>query len=94
MLKEVTRGIFLTRLAAGHQSRSPSCHIQGVLTLGVCPDWAAALRADRVLPSAPELRFHFQLRALAEVNPRYGYLRLHTVLLREALTANHKQVHH
>ena len=49
-------------------------------------------RLDRVLPAAPERQLHAQLSKLAEANPRYGYRRLHALLLREGFAANHKRV--
>ena len=49
-------------------------------------------RLARVVPPAPERRIRARLRALAKAHPRYGYRRLHALLIREGFTVNHKRV--
>jgi len=49
-------------------------------------------RLARPIPPAPERRLRSRLRTLAKANPRYGYRRLHALLLREGFTVNHKRV--
>jgi len=49
-------------------------------------------RLARVAPPAPERRLRARLRALAKAHPRYGYRRLHALLLREGFTVNHKRI--
>ena len=62
--------------------------------------WACAVveqprstqRLARVAPPAPERWLRSRLRKLAKAHPRYGYRRLHALLLREGFTVNHKRV--
>ncbi len=49
-------------------------------------------RSNRTVPPAPERRLRSRLRKLAKDNPRYGYRRLHALLLREGYAVNHKRV--
>ena len=49
-------------------------------------------RLARVVPPAPERRLRSRLRALAKAHPRYGYRRLHALLIREGFAVNHKRV--
>ena len=49
-------------------------------------------RLPRAVPAAPERRLRARLRELARDNPRYGYRRLHVLLLREGFAVNHKRI--
>jgi len=43
-------------------------------------------------PAAPERRLRARLRELAKDNPRYGYRRLHALLIRDGFSVNHKRI--
>jgi putative transposase len=48
-------------------------------------------RSPRSVPPVPEQQLRARLRQLAKDNPRYGYRRLHALLLREGYAVNHKR---
>jgi len=54
----------------------------------------SAQRMPRAVPTAPEQQLRARLRKLAKDNPRYGYRRLHALLLQEGYAVNHKRVRH
>ena len=49
-------------------------------------------RLTRTVPAAPKKHLRARLRELARDNPRYGYRRLHALLLREGFAVNHKRI--
>lgn len=49
-------------------------------------------RLPRSVPPVPEQQLRARLRQLAKDNPRYGYRRLHALLIREGHVVNHKRV--
>ena len=49
-------------------------------------------RLARTVPAAPEQHLRARLRELARDNPRYGYRRLHALLVREGHAVNHKRI--
>jgi putative transposase len=49
-------------------------------------------RLPRAAPAEPEQHLRARLRQLAQDNPRYGYRRLHALLVREGHTVNHKRI--
>ncbi len=49
-------------------------------------------RKPAPLPGDREQHLRSQLRLLAEANPRYGYRRLHALLVRQGYQVNHKRV--
>jgi len=49
-------------------------------------------RLPRAVPAAPERRLRARLRELAKDNPRYGYRRLHALLLRDGFSVNYKRI--
>jgi putative transposase len=52
----------------------------------------SAQRSKRTLPAAPERRLRSRLRTLAKDKPRFGYRRLHALLLREEYAVNHQRL--
>jgi len=49
-------------------------------------------RLPRVVPAALERRLRARLREFAKDNPRYGYRRLHALLIRDGFSVNHKRI--
>jgi len=49
-------------------------------------------RLPRAAPTEPEQHLRARLRQLAQDSPRYGYRRLHALLVREGHVVNHKRI--